>query len=31
MTMKNDAKFEKELTCHFKIYMMDLTSFEPST
>ena len=19
MTMKNDAKFEKELTCHFKI------------
>ena len=31
MTMKNDAKFEKDLTCHFKIDMMDLTSFEPST
>ena len=27
MTMKNDAKFEKELTCHFKTDMKNLTSF----
>ena len=26
MTMKNDAKFEEELTCHFKIDMMNLTN-----
>ena len=28
MTMKNDAKFEEELTCLFKT---DLTNFDPST
>ena len=31
MTMKNDAKFEEELTCQFKIDMRNLTNFEPST
>ena len=31
MTMKNDAKFEKELTCRFKIDMRNLTNFNPST
>ena len=31
MTMKNDAKFEIELTCHFKIDMRNLTNFDPST
>ena len=31
MTMKNDAKFEEELTCHFKIDMRNLTNFDPST
>ena len=31
MTMKNDAKFEEELTCHFKVVMRNLTNFEPST
>ena len=30
MTMKNDAKFEEELTC-FKIDMRNLTNFDPST
>ena len=30
MTMKNDANFEEELTCHFKIDMSDLTNFDPS-
>ena len=30
MTMKNDAKFEKELICQFKIDMSDLTNFDPS-
>ena len=30
MTMKNDAKFEKELTCCFKIDR-NLTNFDPST
>ena len=30
MTMKN-AKFEIELTCHFKIDMKNLTNFDPST
>ena len=29
MTMKNDAKFEGELTCCFKIDM-NLTNFDPS-
>ena len=31
MTMKNDAKFEEELTCHFKVDMRNLTNFDPST
>ena len=30
MTMKNDAKFEKELICQFKIDLRDLTNFDPS-
>ena len=29
--MKNDAKFEEELTCRFKIDMENLTNFDPST
>ena len=29
--MKNDAKFEKELTCRFKIDMTNLVNFDPST
>ena len=31
MTMKNEAKFEEELACHFKIDMKNLTNFEQST
>ena len=31
MTMKNDAKFEEELTCQFKIDMRNLTNFDPIT
>ena len=31
MTMRNDAKFEKELTCRFKIEMRNLTNFDLST
>ena len=31
MTMKNDAKFEEESTCQFKIDMRNLTNFDPST
>ena len=31
MTMKNDAKFEKELACQFKIDMSNLMNFNPST
>ena len=31
MTMKNDAKFEEEMTCCFKIDMRNFTNFEPST
>ena len=31
MTMKNDAKFEEELTCHFKTDMRNLTNFNSST
>ena len=31
MTMKNDAKFEEELTCHFKIDIWNLTNFDLST
>ena len=29
MKMKNDAKFEEELTCHFKIDLRNLTNFDP--
>ena len=31
MTMKNDAKFEEELTCRFKTDMRNLTNFDLST
>ena len=31
MTMKNDARFEEELTCRFKIDMRNLTNFDQST
>ena len=31
MTMKNDVKFGKELTCQFKIDVTNLTNFDPST
>ena len=31
MAMKNDAKFEIELTCHFKIGMRNLTNFDSSS
>ena len=31
MKMKNDTKFEEELTCRFKIDMRNLTNFDPST
>ena len=31
MTMENDAKFEEELTCRFKIDMRNLTNFYPNT
>ena len=31
MKMKNDAKFEEELTTHFKIGMRNLTNFDLST
>ena len=31
MKMKNDAKFEEELTCHFKTDKTNLTNFDPST
>ena len=31
MTMKNDAKFEEELTCYFKVDMRNLTNFDPGT
>ena len=31
MTVKNDAKFKEELTCHFKIDMRILMNFDPST
>ena len=29
--MKNDAKFEEQLTCHFKIGMRKLMNFDPNT
>ena len=31
MTMKNDTKFEQELTCQFKIDMRNLKIFDTST
>ena len=31
MTMKNNAKFEEELTFHFKTDMRNLTNFDSST
>ena len=31
MTIKNDAKFEEQLACGFKIDMRNLTNFDPST
>ena len=31
MTMKNDAKTEEEMTCHFKIDMRNFMSFDTST
>ena len=31
MIMKNDAIFEEELICRFKIDMSNLTNFDPST
>ena len=31
MKKKNDAKFEEDLTCLFKIDMRDLTNFDLST
>ena len=31
MTMKNDAKFEEELTCQFEIDMRNLTNFVLNT
>ena len=31
MTMKNDTKFEEELTCQFKIDMRNLMNFDLST
>ena len=31
MTMKNNAKFEKELTYHFKKDMRHLRNFDPSS
>ena len=30
MTMKNDAKFEEELTCQFKVDMRNLMNFDLS-
>ena len=30
MTIKNETKFKKELTCHFKTDMRNLTKFDPS-
>ena len=31
MTVKNDTKFEEELTCHFKTDMRNLMNFDLST
>ena len=31
MTMKNNAKIEKKMTCQFEINMRNLSNFDPST
>ena len=31
MAMKNNAKFEEGLTCHFKTDMRNLTNFDSNT
>ena len=31
MTMKNYAKFEEVMTCHFRTNMRNLKNFDPST
>ena len=31
MTLKNDEKFEEELTCRFKIDIKNLANFDSST
>ena len=31
MTIKNNAKFEEELTCHFKTDLRNLTNFDSCT
>ena len=31
MTMTNNAKFEEELTCHFKTDVTNLTNFDSRT
>ena len=31
MTIKNDAKFEEELTCQLKVDMRNLMNFAPTT
>ena len=31
MTMKNDGKYEEELTCYFKVNMRNLRNVDPST
>ena len=31
MTIKNDTKFEEELTCQLKIDTGNLTNFDPNT
>ena len=31
MTMKNDTKFEEEVTCQFEIDTSKLTNFDPIT
>ena len=31
MKIKNDTKFEDELSCQFRIDMRNLTNFDPST
>ena len=31
MTLKIDEKFEEEMTCRFKIDIMNLTNFDSST